>query len=144
MGWLKEDIRYYKISVKLRFASPANATPQIISHDTESTCACGQRGCVEIYASARQMTRRYHSLQLEQQAEGADCASADPHVSCEEIFNQVERGHATADRVLEEVWRCRTPYDIRSPCRAYYIYSYAFTLPKLHRLLITPPPAPSE
>ncbi|MEU5877519.1 ROK family protein [Spirillospora sp. NPDC047279] len=70
-------------------------------------CACGARGCLETYASAASISRRYSALRVPVRASigiwGTESPPpSGPHVPAEEVIARAESGDVLASRVWTE------------------------------------------
>lgn len=71
----------------------------IVRHGGASTlarlCACGQRGCAEVYASATNVAKRFKELE-----------NTNTVLGSKDVFKEARRGNANAKLVLNEAAEC--------------------------------------
>jgi predicted NBD/HSP70 family sugar kinase len=73
-----------------------HALRQIVARNGE-TCSCGQKGCVEAYASASATARR-HSFKENKQ-----------RMTAKEVFDKLVKKDKTAEQTIDEVTNTATP-----------------------------------
>jgi glucokinase len=69
----------------------------ILHPSSEQVCSCGQRGCVELTASARNTTTRYNARIA------SSSGALNPAKGAKEVFERAASGDEIAVAVLEEV-----------------------------------------
>jgi len=68
-------------------------------------CGCGQRDCVETYASAKSVAVRYAEASAAASTSASTSASASPSLDTKAVFHLAANGDAVAERVIDDAAR---------------------------------------
>lgn len=72
-----------------------------VDDDETETCGCGNKGCIEQYASATGIVRIAHRMLLSESIDSP--LRAMEHISAKDVFDQAKAGDELANKIADEV-----------------------------------------
>ena len=72
-----------------------------VDDDETEACGCGNKGCIEQYASATGIVRIAHRMLLSESIDSP--LRAMEHISAKDVFDQAKAGDELANKIADEV-----------------------------------------